>query len=106
MKPSRRRISRKIPSSKLIFVIKTVFLGQVATCGIIFISLFIIAFFYSSLYEILATTCHLPQKKKTLTGKERAFLWAKNIQYLKHGRQLLWEPRFVGNGKGGLLCDT
>lgn len=21
-------------------------------------------------------------------------------------RQLLWEPTFVGNGKGGLLCDT
>lgn len=26
--------------------------------------------------------------------------------FLKLSRQFLWEPTFVGNGKGGLLCDT
>ena len=41
--------------------------------------------------RLLVTTKQI-KKKKTLTGNVSAFLWAKNIQYLKHGRQLLWEP--------------
>nr|DAZ81960.1 MAG TPA: hypothetical protein [Caudoviricetes sp.] len=73
----------------------------------LFISFFIITFFYRFLYEKVATSCYLRQEKKTRRFESYFFTGRPNLcghriytvkAILEHGRQSLWEP-ICGQGQ-------